>query len=153
MKIHHVHVHELLFAIWGAIFNIRNAFQFAVTDFPWNLVDFSFLDVYLNLSFNIVKYLYRYCHRVDGVFCYESRLGRNSSRPNIYLRGALLWVLRRPYNELSGLSYLPWRWWYKMELPLSKSNYLQPGTTIIMYLNLTILLNYNNTHFPWCSFY
>ena len=26
MKIHHVHVHELLFAIWGAIFNIRNAF-------------------------------------------------------------------------------------------------------------------------------
>ena len=26
IKIHHVHVHELLFAIWGAIFNIRNAF-------------------------------------------------------------------------------------------------------------------------------
>ena len=26
MKMHHVHVHELLFAIWGAIFNIRNAF-------------------------------------------------------------------------------------------------------------------------------
>ena len=35
MKMHHVHVHhELLFAIWGAIFNIRNAFQFAATDFP-----------------------------------------------------------------------------------------------------------------------
>ena len=33
MKSHHVHVYELLFAIWGASFNIRNAFQFAVTNF------------------------------------------------------------------------------------------------------------------------